>query len=764
MRLRLAFAAVAALLVLPTVVRADGMIIIERPPRPVPEVQYGFPLGVKNHHVTVSIKGPIATTTVDQTFFNPQPYDLEGTYIFPLPADAAVDKFSMWIDGKECEAETLDANKARAIYEGIVRSMRDPALVEYMGRGLFRARIFPIPAKGDKRIKISYAQVLKTDAGMVRYRYPLATEKHSATPLEKVSINVTCEQDRPIRAVYAPWQDLEVRRDGDKKLKCGWEASRIRVDRDFLMAFALDEGDVSMSALTYGKSIPGDEDGGTFLLMIAPKVELKPEEVQPKDVVFVFDTSGSMQENGKIDQAKRALRYCVSRLDPQDRFGIVDFSTDVRTFKDALCAASEDNKKAALEYVSNLRARGGTAIEDGLMTGLKMRGEADGKRSFQVVFMTDGEPTIGTTDPEAIVKNVLKAGEGKQGRVFVFGVGADLNAALLDKIAETNHGDREYVLPGEDIEISMSAFYDKVASPVLSDLELTFEDGKVRISDTYPNIRKLPDLFRGTQITIAGRFSGEGALKAKLTGKVNGVKREFVQQLAFAKDGSNVFLPRIWAQRKIGFLLDEIRLHGEKAEVKDEVVRLARAYGIPTPYTSWLVVEESELQRRNGRPMPAPGAAERGFDRLRREAAQDKPTAGAPKAPAAADEGEYKSGGSIAKKEKSGEGAAKDGKRIVALEKGDKDSDDARSQAAGLSAETIKKAIQQIGSRTFYNVDGAWVDSKVDDAARKAAKKVAYLSDDYFALLAKHPDDANAFALGSKVVVKIGEEVVEVTE
>lgn len=763
MKLSLALVAFSALVLAPAVARADGMVIVERPPRPRPEVQYGFPLGVKDHHVTVSINGPIATTTVDQTFSNPQPYELEGTYVFPLPEDAAVDKFSMWIDGKETEAECLDATKARAIYEGIVRQMRDPALVEYMGRGLFRARIFPIPANGEKRIKISYAQVLKTDGGMCRYRYPLATEKHSATPLDKVSIAITVEEDRAIKAVYAPWQDLDVRRDGDKKLKCGWEASHVRIDHDFLLAFALDDSDVSMSALTHGQAF--DEDGGTFLLLIAPKFELKPEEVQPKDVVFVLDTSGSMQEAGKIEQARRALRYCVSRLDPQDRFGLVDFSTDVRTFKDALCDASEANKAAAIEYIKNLRARGGTAIDDALVTALKMRAGADGKRSFQVVFLTDGEPTIGTTDPEAIVKDVLKANEGKNARVFVFGVGADLNAALLDKIADTNHGDREYVLPGEDIEISMSSFFDKVASPVLSDLELTFEGDKVHIADTYPSVRKLPDLFRGTQIAVAGRFTGEGQVKAKLSGTVNGSKREFVATLTFAKDGANSFLPRIWAQRKIGFLLEEIRLHGEKPEVKDEVVRLARAFGIPTPYTSWLVVDEAELQRRGGRGMPAPGAAERGFDALRKAAANEpkSPAAEAP-APARADANEYKSGGSLAKKESSGEGAAKDGKRINALEKSDKDSDETRSKAAGLSAETIRKAIRQVGSKTFYNVDGAWVDSKVDDAARKAARKVAYLSDDYFALLAKHPTDASYFALGSKVVVKLGDEVVEVTE
>ena len=317
-----------ATILAPRAARADGMVSssARRAAMPI-QTAFGFPLAVKDHHVTVSIEGPIATTEVDQTFANPQPYDLEGTYVFPLPEDAAVDKFSMWIDGKETEAELLDAQKARGIYEGIVRRMRDPALVEYMGRGMFRARIFPIPANGEKRVRISYAQVLKMDGGMCRYRYPLATEKHSATPLDRVSISVSVEEDRAIKAVYAPWQDLDVRRDGERKLKASWEASHVRIDRDFLMAFALDDADVGMSVLTYGKAL--DDDGGTFLLLIAPKVELKPEEVQPKDVVFVLDTSGSMQEQGKIDQARRALRYCVQRLDPQDRFGLIDFSTHV---------------------------------------------------------------------------------------------------------------------------------------------------------------------------------------------------------------------------------------------------------------------------------------------------------------------------------------------------------------------------------------------------------------------------------------------------
>ena len=259
---------------------------------------------------------------------------------------------------------------------------------------------------------------------------------------------------------------------------------------------------------------------------------------------------------------------------------------------------------------------------------------------------------------------------------------------------------------------------------------------------------------------------GEGTVSARLKGKVNGVSHEITASLVLAKDGRNAFLPRIWAQRKIGFLLDEIRQNGEKPELKDEVVRLARAFGIPTPYTSWLVLDESELRRRNGAGV-ARGAADDGFRRLMGEA-KKTPTPGraegAPAAPTAASASEYSSGGSLAKAEATGEDAARDGKRITSLEKGDKDTDEARSKIAGLSTEAIRDVIRQVGPRTFYGVDGVWVDSSVDETARKGAKKVAYLSDAYFELLAAHPEASPFFALGSKVVVKLGADVFEVTD
>src|SRR4029079_11333200 len=168
------------------------------------------------HHVTVDIKDQVAVTSVDQEFVNPNGQQLEGTYLFPLPAGAHIDKFSMDINGKMQEAELLPADKARSIYEDIVRRHRDPALLEYVGKGAFRVRIFPIEPNSTKRVRLKYTQLLKADSGLVEYTYPLNTEKFSARPLKDVSVKVDLNCKRPIKSVYSPSHNVDIRRHGDR--------------------------------------------------------------------------------------------------------------------------------------------------------------------------------------------------------------------------------------------------------------------------------------------------------------------------------------------------------------------------------------------------------------------------------------------------------------------------------------------------------------------------------------------------------------------
>jgi Ca-activated chloride channel family protein len=601
-RARLAFLAVLWFVVCsPALTRADGFIVITSPatsPVPVPPGHFSFaPLEVSYHHVTVDIKDQVAVTSVDQEFVNPNGQQLEGTYLFPLPAGAHIDKFSMDINGKMQEAELLPADKARSIYEDIVRRHRDPALLEYIGRDTFKVRIFPIEANGKKHVKIQYTQLLKSDAGIVEYTYPLNTEKFSARPLQQVSVKVNLETQESIKSVYCPTHNVEIKREaGGKKAVAGYEEKNVRPDTDFKLIFSREKNDIGVNLLTFRNS----PDDGYFLLLASPGMEAKPAAVQPKDICLVLDTSGSMAGK-KMEQAKKALAFCLANLNEQDRFDVIRFSTEAEDFFTELKPANKENVAKAQQYVEGLKPIGGTAIDEALQKALKLGKDRDvngRNRPYVVIFLTDGQPTIGETREEGILANVGKANSDGV-RVFSFGIGTDLNTHLLDRLADATKAASQYVIPTEDIEVKLSNFYTKIKDPVLSNLALTFTGGDIKTTQVYPGT--MPDLFKGEMLVVFGRYSGKGAAAVKIAGTLAGEKREFVTDVNFAdNDTKNEFIPRLWATRRVGWLLDEIRKNGETAELKEEVVRLARQNGIVTPYTAYLILED---EQRRGVPL-----------------------------------------------------------------------------------------------------------------------------------------------------------------
>jgi Ca-activated chloride channel family protein len=571
---------------------ADGLIIINkefwpvRPPEfPSRPIRPYAPLEITYHHVNVKIDGQIATTSVDQDFYNPNPQRLEGTYLFPIPKGAQIDKFTMEIGGQQVEAELLAADKARGIYEDIVRKLKDPALLEYAGRDVFKVRVFPIEPNGHKRITLSYTQVLPSDAGLVSYVYPLNTEKFSAKPIQNVSVKVELDSKRSLKTIYSPSHSVEIKRDGPRKATIGYEASNVTPDTDFALYFAPEQDDVGLNLLTYKK--PGED--GYFLLLASPGMDAKEKQVVLKDVVFVLDTSGSMSGK-KIKQARKALEFCVDNLNDGDRFELVRFSTEVEPLFDNLVEASPANRSKAEDFIKDLRANGATAIDDALRKALSLR-PADSARPFVIIFLTDGMPTVGVTDEYQILANVKQNDPGHT-RIFCFGIGTDVNTHLLDKLTELSRGYSQYVMPDEDLEVKVSSFFAKIKEPVLANPTLKFT-GDVRATKMYPS--SLPDLFKGEQLVLAGRYSGKGGSAVTIEGTVNGTSKKFAYDLNFPEESSDhEFIPRLWATRRVGYLLDEIRLHGENAELRDEVTDLARKYGIVTPYTAYLIVEDED--------------------------------------------------------------------------------------------------------------------------------------------------------------------------
>ena len=693
-------------LAFPLAAFADGIIVPDPPicdpgpcpPMPLPMEQ----LVVRYHHVTVTIVDQVAVTHVDQVFYNPNDWQIEGTYIFPIPVDAAVSGFTLWVDGQPVEGQVLSAEQARQTYEQIVSSMRDPALLEYAGRGAVQARIFPIAPQGERRIELEYSQALAAENGLVRYVYPLSTEKFSAMPLESVTISVDVQASVPIRAVYSPSHDIGISRDSDTHVAAGYEAYNVLPDNDFALYYSLGETE-AFHVLSYrDPSDPNDPDG-FFMVMLAPRIGTT-TQIIPKDVILVLDRSGSM-EGEKFIQAQEALRYILQHLNAEDRFNIITFSTGVEMYASGLKPASEANE--ARTWVDNLRAEGSTDINRALLEAAAI---VNPERSTYLIFLTDGLPTEGVTDSAAILDN-FATNAPENLRLFVFGVGYDVDTFLLDSLAQGHHGTSSYVLPGERLDEALSTFYAKVSTPVLTNLELDF--GGLSTYDMYPY--PLPDLFAGSQIIAVGRYRQGGTTDVFLTGEVNGEVKSFTypeQIFATQSDFSDQLsaIPRLWATRKIGYLLNQVRLHGPDQETIDQIVRLSIRYGIVTPYTSYLVTEEVPL-----------GAAEQ--DRIAQE--------------------QYSQDVSMPTAAPSGAGAVQEAADQGALA--------GAESAAPLTADAAE-VVKIVGARTFVLSEGVWIDTTFDPDTMQTTQ-VSFLSDDYFALSASSPDIAAAFALGQRVIV-----------
>jgi Ca-activated chloride channel homolog len=731
-----------SLFVLPlfTNVFADGFIVVMPPhPRPMPGWQ-PFPLEVKYHNVDVEIDESTAATSIDQEFYNPTGMRLEGYYLFPIPVGAVINKFSMFINDVEAEAEMLDANKARSIYEDIVRRSIDPALLEYYQQGLFKVRIFPIEPYSTKRIKISYRQILQKDNGTSEYLYPLNTEKYSSKSLEDVSIKVRLSSQVPIKNIYCPTHEVDIIQKNSRSALVSYETHHSKPDKDFSLFFRTDHSKIGMSALTQRES---GERKGFFLLDIAPDIDVKSNEVEEKDITFVLDVSGSMAGD-KLKQAKRALIFCIENLNTGDRFDVIRFSTEAETLFNGVVSATEENKRTAKHFIDNLKAIGGTNIEDALKLALQSKDES--ARPKVVLFMTDGKPTINETNEDKLV-GMIKTRRTSMARIFTFGIGNDINTMLLDKITTATNAYRTYITPDEDIEIKVSNLYTKIQSPVLTNLKM-YADAGVRLSEVYP--QELPDLFKGSSITVLGRYEGSGTRKIILEGNLKGKSVSYAYSCDFTDQSTTKdFIPPLWAARKVGFLLDQIHLNGENKELKDELIDLSKKYGIITPYTSYLIVEDEQRQvtdRRLGREEQTLGGlvhrSSPAYDNMKKSLSALRESSGAPSV--------------AASKELQAMSEAKNMSQNI--------SPDIKVEDSEGKSLTLNQRVRNILGKVFYNNNRYWVDPAVQKKKYQQTIQIKYGTEDYFKLLQDKPLTAKFISLGKNVKFVYEEVLYEISE
>ena len=738
-----------------------------RPPRPIHRF---LPLELRKNNVSVKIKNQVAHTTVEQTFYNPSRQRVEGTYMFPIPKDAKIEKFEMEVNGKMTEAELLDAKKAKQIYEKIVRESRDPALMEYSDHGMFKIRIFPIEPGKEKNIKIKYTEILKRDGRITSYHYAMRAEKFLSVPVKNVSVKVTIESDKELKSIYSPSHQINVNRKGKKRAVIGYEEENLIPDTNFelLLATDLHEGSpIGFDFLTHNENESGQ---GYYAMLLSPG-SWENKEAIPKDIVFAIDTSGSMRVK-KLDQAKAALEFCIDQLNPEDRFDIIRYSTETETLFNKLRTAKEQQTKEAKEFVKGLKAGGGTAIEEALVLAIETISKQGNEKSIrprQIIFITDGRPTIGETRTDKIIDRLVKKRQKIKGnmRIFSFGIGTDINTKLLDLISQETKASTEYVLPEENIEHKVSRFYEKVSQPVMANISIKTE-GNVRLNEQHPN--DLPDLFKGDQLVIFGRYKTKKKetdrnIRFELDGNIAGKKVNLKFETKIEKKSKNSFIPKLWATRRVGYLLEEIRLHGENKELKDEVVSLSRNWGIVTPYTSYLIIEDEESR---GIPVAQQSMGNRlGFSKLNSDSAN---TIKSKATPSSKDQNWFqrdleKESFRRLSKNDSGSGAVAAARASEQLKQANQSKafKSAYKEAQyGNQISFEQQATRTIAGKTFFQNEESWIDSLVPEQKDRTAKRLEFGSKEYFKLLNQDANTAKWLSVSVNMQIIINGTLYEI--
>jgi Ca-activated chloride channel homolog len=714
---------------------AQGVLIVPDETPPDHRIRDGRPFRIKEQTVRVTIRDSIAETTIEQLFVNESSAPQEAEYWFPVPRSAAVQRFTMVVGDKQIEARLLPADEARHIYERIVSQQRDPALLEFAGHGLLRARVFPIPPKGSRRITLRYVETLSREGGMLHYALPLRTMRSMARPIERVRVQIEVRTSKPLVSLYTPSHpDAWARREAPNRARVEWEGHQLLPERDLLLYFATSTEPYELEVLTYRTG--GD---GYFLMLFAPSPQQRAERL-PKHLVFVFDRTGSMAGE-KIQQAKAAFTYCLNNLQADDKFNLIVFSEQPTKLFETLVPATPGNVRRAIQMVQALDARGGTNIHDALREAFRSLPIERMPALRAVVFLTDGLPTVGETSPERILQAVQELNPGRAIRLFAFGVGYDVNVHLLDKLCEQNRGVAEYVRPEENIEAKVSRFYDRINLPLLTELRLAIEG--VNTYDVYPT--ELPDLFEGDQLVIVGRYRGSGRATVQLKGLARGRQERVQQVVEFPQRTDTMdFIPRLWAARKIGYLLDMWRLH-QNDEVRAEIVRLAQEYGIVTQFTAFLIEEDMVLAHEQAlmrRALAAPG----GF-------------VGAPAVgQAAVDQSQ-----TAQQLRQSGQGGFGGAFRPSAPPQQATESLQFAGNMNPELAERAGRRIRNIGDRTFYQKGKQWIDSRYKPDEKLPRIQIAPYSDAYFELVRRQPKLRQYLSLGEEIILRLQKAVLQIT-
>jgi len=794
---RLSRSIAVVVFLVPMLARAQGLLVVVDPaehvrlprpiiiwpprphPQPIPQPE-PFPVSYKidSLEVDARLSDQVAKVQVSQSFVNTGSRQMEVAFIFPLPYDGAIDRMTLLVDGKEMPAKLLNADDARRTYEDIVRKNRDPALLEWIGTGMFKTSVFPVPPGGRRTVSLRYAQLCRKQGGMTDFLFPLSTAKYTSQAVENISFRIAVESQEDIKNIYSPTHAVEIKRPDDRHAVVSFTAKEQVPASDFRLLYDIGRGKVSMRVFTYRPDMNQD---GYFLLLASPEIKAGSERPK-KTVLLVMDRSGSMSGQ-KIEQVRAALKHVLNNLREGDLFNIIAFDSEVESFCPELQRYNDKTRREALGFAEGIYAGGSTNINEALRISLAQLTDA-GRPSY-VVFLTDGLPTVGETNEMRIIAN-SKEFNKVHARIFCFGVGYDLNARFLDNVVRENFGQSEYVRPDENIEEHVGRLYNRIESPVLTGMKIRYDFDAVKTEEGSPINRVYPrdavDLFAGDQLVVVGRYKKMGAAKVIMTGRIGDNEEKFSFPATFVErsnDESLAFIEKLWAVRRVGEILDQMDLNGKNNELVKELVELATRHGILTPYTSFMADETTNIHdvtsnydRANRRLEAmsqtggAAGTAQRamkgdfqkaynystandfsgqlspadqkdlsnGFSRFAK--AVPALPAQAMSVPASGASSGYGGGGYGGHRRVAGNPTGGTLSLVPAAQV------EAAKAAGELSyggeiqaeAEKAQESVRNVGNRTFYRRQNQWVDSQVTVTQQQNARKIKQFSKEYFDL------------------------------
>jgi Ca-activated chloride channel family protein len=542
---------------------------------------------IKSIDVNVSMQDQVAVTHVDQIFFNELTSSVEAIYIFPLPESAMITELVYWVNGERFVAEIRERQDAVDAYNQKLREWLDPALLEYLGDNLFRLSIVPVNAQSEFRTEITYVELINYDFGVSTYKYLMNTLELSSNPLETVHFELDAKSQNPYKYFTSPSHQnspaTQITKHSDSHYTLEFGDENFFPDTDIKIEYETERENVEFSLLTYTPAV--EDSFGTdsfFALWITPPDSVADEDVLSKDIVFTADVSSSM-EGDRIAQVKQSLSIFLDQLSTKDYFNIITFGTHVIRFQDDLVKATENNIADAQNFVYELYALGMTNISAALDSSLTQSFRDSSTKNL--VFLTDGAPTIGETDPETIIQNATDNNQ-RDVRIFSFGVGDDIDRSLLTRLSMDNFGYATFISSDDSIALLIENHFKRISKPVMTNLELDY--GGLQVWDRYP--KNIIDLFWGTQTVELGLYNGGGNYLVTLSGEINGESTVYEKTGEFPNTiGGHRFVPRLWAKGKIDHLLELIEIYGETDELVNQVIELSLTFQILTPYTALYV-------------------------------------------------------------------------------------------------------------------------------------------------------------------------------